>query len=144
MSYNVKDEIEALTNLISAEGSEKDTINRMTDLFEEICVKLGFNFSYMLTKDDPTQGIKIVSRANIEIDPEVSDQVRFLNTFQHHFIHAHLMDDLDVYASKKLYEGIDLLFKETIEEATKNLEIEQVLDKLLKALRKDVEGENND
>lgn len=144
MSYNVKDEIEALTNLISAEGSEKDIINRMTDLLEEICAKLGFNYSYMLTKNDPSRGIKTVSRANVEIDSEVSGAIRFLNTFQYHFIQTHLKGDYDMYASKRLYDGVDMLFKESIDAATKDLGPAQMLNKLLKAMCKDAEERDDD
>ena len=143
MSYNVKEEIESITNLVSSDGAEMDVLNELTRRFEEVCEKLKYNFSYMLTKNAP-EGVKIVSRARCNIAPDVPDEIRFLNMFEHMFVKIHFINDINIEESKKLYDGIDMLFKETIEEQIKGADPKVIMKQLFEAMKKDIEESDDD
>jgi len=143
MSYNVKEEIESITNLVSSDGAEMDVLNELTRRFEDVCKKLGYNFSYMLTKDAP-EGVKTVSRARCNIAPDVSDEVRFLNMFQHMFVKIHFINDINIEESKRLYDGIDTLFKDTIDAQIKRADPKEVMEQLIESMKKDKEEDDDD
>lgn len=67
MSFDINAEIEAITNLVSLEGSEDDKISAVLDFNKEFFTNLGFSFSIQGVKEKG-EGFKAIGSGYLEDD----------------------------------------------------------------------------